>query len=61
MAYQKLYRWIPCFALEPMGCETNEFQCVSDKVCLPVQWRCDNFVDCHDESDEENCGQYRHT
>ena len=24
--------------------------------CIPIAWLCDHTVDCHDKSDENNCG-----
>ena len=42
--------------LAPVTCSHEEFLCVSSKKCIPIKWRCDDFVDCHDSSDEENCG-----
>ncbi|XP_053638851.2 low-density lipoprotein receptor-related protein 1B-like isoform X3 [Cherax quadricarinatus] len=41
-------------ALE-IWCGEDKFQCGSDGACIPVQWRCDNYVDCLDNSDEEGC------
>lgn len=35
-------------------CEANEFQCANGG-CIDLEWRCDNFPDCHDGSDELNC------
>jgi len=37
-------------------CDTEiEFQCGSDKQCLPKRWHCDGEYDCLDRSDEKNC------
>lgn len=35
-------------------CEADEFQCANGG-CIDLEWRCDNFTDCHDMSDERNC------
>ena len=35
-------------------CEADEFQCANGG-CIDLEWRCDNFPDCHDMSDERNC------
>ena len=36
------------------SCSSREFQCV-DRGCVLNHYRCDNIVDCLDESDEANC------
>ena len=40
-------------------CATGEFQCVSDRRCIPESRRCDNRRDCEDGSDEANCRKYK--
>ncbi|XP_031631999.1 enteropeptidase-like isoform X1 [Contarinia nasturtii] len=37
-------------------CDTNEFAC-KNGMCIPSFWRCDNFSDCSDKSDESNCAK----
>ena len=35
-------------------CNNNEFTC-NDGLCLDLNKRCDNKLDCQDKSDETNC------
>ncbi|XP_078660156.1 procollagen C-endopeptidase enhancer 1-like [Branchiostoma floridae x Branchiostoma belcheri] len=35
-------------------CTVNQFQCASGQ-CIPLLWKCDDFNDCNDGSDEVNC------
>jgi hypothetical protein len=37
------------------GCSTTEFYC--DNKCIPGVWKCDNFDDCNDKTDEQFCGK----
>ncbi|XP_045589180.2 low-density lipoprotein receptor isoform X1 [Procambarus clarkii] len=36
-------------------CSEKEFECLSDRVCIPNMWVCDGESDCQDATDEENC------
>ena len=38
-------------------CGRYKFECESSKICLSVAKRCDGNYDCHDKSDEKNCGK----
>ena len=37
------------------SCDNSQFRCKSGR-CIPAGYRCDHDNDCHDNSDEENCG-----
>ena len=36
-------------------CKDNQFQCLNNSGCFFKSWRCDNYLDCADGSDELNC------
>lgn len=36
-------------------CSDNEFECVSDHKCIPLEKYCDHSNDCDDHSDESSC------
>ncbi|KAK2578017.1 hypothetical protein KPH14_008439 [Odynerus spinipes] len=40
---------------ETKECLDNEFQCASDKRCIPIHFVCNAILECSDGSDEENC------
>ena len=40
--------------LKLSGCEVGEFTC-GDGQCVTMEQRCNQLVDCRDESDEQNC------
>jgi len=40
--------------VEPQSCDTDHWQCANQQ-CIPLVWRCDGDIDCHDNSDEQNC------
>ena len=39
------------------ACPMNTFQC-DETRCLPISYRCDAVVQCQDQQDENNCGEY---
>ena len=39
-------------------CGPDEFRCVDMSACIVDSWRCDDWVDCDDASDEEGCCMY---
>lgn len=38
-----------------LECTEDEFQCVSDKTCIPLSYKCNGNSECDDNSDEEGC------
>ncbi|XP_049312019.1 basement membrane-specific heparan sulfate proteoglycan core protein isoform X6 [Bactrocera dorsalis] len=40
------------------SCNERQFEC-GNKVCIPLQLRCDGFYHCNDLTDEYGCDQYR--
>jgi hypothetical protein len=38
----------------PDSCQ-HSFLCVDDYKCIPDRLTCDNYPDCRDNSDEQNC------
>ena len=38
-------------------CDDSEFQC-NNGNCITASWECDDYDDCGDNSDEQNCGMY---
>ena len=44
-------------ASAPFHCGDGKFACGSQK-CIPDRWRCDDYDDCGDQSDEVGCRKY---
>jgi hypothetical protein len=46
----------------PPDCDAGEFTCALYKFnhtsCIPPHHKCDKENDCHDGSDEQNCGEH---
>ncbi|KAM7390330.1 hypothetical protein PAMA_008482 [Pampus argenteus] len=40
---------------EPLTCGGDQFQCTHSFQCIPESWRCDEELDCADQSDEDDC------
>ena len=41
----------------PAACSTSQFTC-NNGNCVPLTWKCDNYDDCRDNSDEFGCGKF---
>ncbi|XP_022657820.1 low-density lipoprotein receptor-related protein 3-like isoform X2 [Varroa destructor] len=37
------------------SCAEREFQCLSDRKCIPESWKCNMLRECEDGSDEKGC------
>ena len=44
-------------------CDAGQWSCSAYKFnntnCIPSHHRCDKEVDCHDQSDEQNCSKFK--
>ncbi|XP_051886578.1 low-density lipoprotein receptor-related protein 6 isoform X2 [Pristis pectinata] len=41
---------------EPPTCSPEHFTCTTGEVdCIPLDWRCDGYPECDDQSDEQHC------
>lgn len=38
-------------------CDPTEFMC-ANKRCIVMAWKCDDYDDCNDNSDEWDCRKY---
>lgn len=38
-----------------LNCREYEFACKDGSECIPLERKCDDYTDCADNSDEENC------
>lgn len=39
-------------------CTDSQFECVSTKICISIQQKCDGHADCSDSSDEKDCSKF---
>ena len=49
------------FFVDRDACIEKEFNCLSNKECISMNWVCDGEADCEDKSDEWFCGGYHCT
>nr|XP_054761024.1 sortilin-related receptor-like [Lytechinus pictus] len=47
-----MYPWTTS---NPFDCEPGYFHCMNGSQCIPFTWKCDNYRDCPDGSDEYDC------
>lgn len=40
-----------------VGCGKDQFQC-ADGNCIRIEDQCNDYIDCADGSDEDDCGKY---
>jgi len=45
-----------CMCCERVACGEDKFQCDNGQ-CIYAYWVCDNYDDCGDNSDEQNCSK----
>lgn len=39
-------------------CAPEQFECLSDRTCIPASYQCDEEPDCPDRSDEYGCSKF---
>lgn len=42
-------------------CAPEQFECLSDRTCIPASYQCDEEPDCPDRSDEYGCSKSHST
>ncbi len=52
-----LMMYITCPVVAYPTCSSSQYTCDNGR-CIPLKWRCDMDDDCHDNSDESDCGDY---